>query len=147
MRQFRPFLFAAAAAAALAGATGCAPTRDVRGHVFAPDSLDRLQPGLDSRASVAAALGTPSAVGTFDPNRWYYISRTTETTAFLDPDVLDQQVLVLAFNDAGVLTDVHRFGLADAYRITLVDRITPTHGRELGIVEQLVGNIGRFNPE
>ena len=36
--------------------------------------------------------------------------------------------------------------LEDSINITPVERTTPTHGRELGIIEQILGNINRFEP-
>jgi hypothetical protein len=35
--------------------------------------------------------------------------------------------------------------LDDAQQIVPVDDTTPTLGRELGLLQQLLGNIGRFN--
>lgn len=138
-----PFLLAAAAAALL---VACAPSRDIRGYVFSAEAVEGLAPGIDDRASVLAALGTPTTVATFDDNQWYYISRTTDTVAFRDPEVLQQKVVVVEFNERGLLAGVRQFDWADGYQIDPVERTTPTRGRELGILEQLIGNIGRYNP-
>jgi outer membrane protein assembly factor BamE (lipoprotein component of BamABCDE complex) len=137
-------LFLAASVLAVAMA-GCAPTRDLRGFVANAEAVAALTPGIDNQTSILEALGSPTALGTFDVNAWYYISRTTDTVAFFNEDVVDQQVVALAFDDAGVLASVTRFDLTDAIDIVPVDRATPTRGRELGIFEQFVGNIGRFN--
>ena len=150
MRHLR-FTLLIAASMLLTGLAGCAPTRDVRGHVVNVDAIAALTPGIDNQTSVLQTLGSPTALGTFDANavdplaRWYYISRTTDTVAFFNEDVIDQQVVALAFDNAGVLVAVTEFGLADAVEVALVGRSTPTRGRELGIWEQLIGNIGRFN--
>ena len=48
-------------------------------------------------------VGSPSAVATFNPNVWYYITQKQETVAFLKSKIIEQQVMQLTFNDAGRL--------------------------------------------
>jgi outer membrane protein assembly factor BamE (lipoprotein component of BamABCDE complex) len=54
-------------------------------------------------------------------------------------------VVVLSFNDQGVLQDVKRVVQDDAVPITVVARTTPSPGTEASFLQQLFGNIGRFN--
>ena len=49
----------------------------------------------------------------------------------------------LTFNDAGRLQRIKSYDLKDGQDITMVSRITPTAGKELTILEQLLGNVGR----
>lgn len=125
--------------------TACSPTTNVRG--FVPDErlVGAIRPGVDNRSSVRAVLGTPSVPGVFGDDRWYYVSRTTEQLAFFDPEVLDQQVVAISFDDAGNVAAVDRIGLDAARNINPVGDTTPTRGRELGFWEQIFGNIGRFS--
>lgn len=123
----------------------CSPTTNVRGHVMDERLVNAIQPGVDDQASVRAMLGTPSVMGTFNGNRWYYVSRTTETLAFFRPDVLDHKVVMVAFDDSGVVRDVQRSGIEQTQKIDPVNDKTPTRGRELGFWEQIFGNIGRFS--
>lgn len=138
----RSSLLAGAAFAVLLG--GCATMVDVRGNVPDEDRLAQLKPGL-TKENVQQILGTPSSVGTFDDNTWYYISKKTEQWAFKAPKTLDQQVVAVDFDQGGRLRDVRRHGLEEAMAVDPVDRTTPTPGKELGFFEQLFGNIGRFN--
>ena len=98
---------------------------------------------MQTREEVARLLGTPSAVGTFDDARWYYISRRTETTAFNAPELVDQSVIVIAFDESGVVAEVASVSTEEARAIEPVEEESPTRGRELGLLEQLLGNIGR----
>lgn len=129
----------------LAGA--CAPRIDTRGNLPDPENVLRVQPGIDGKQQVADILGTPSTLGTFDDNVWYYISRRTETLAFFEPDVVDQQVLAIRFDATGTVSDMLIYGYEDAQIIVPQERSTPTLGRELTILEQLIGNLGRFNKD
>ena len=60
--------------------------------------------------------------------------------------VLAQQVIVLDFNDQGVLQNVHYLNQKDAMNVPIVGRTTPSPGTEAGFFQQLLGNIGKFSP-
>ncbi len=124
----------------------CAPSLEIRGYITNQDIAKDLTPGSDNKETVLKSLGTPTSVGTFSSNTWYYITRLTEKVSFLNEKVTDQYVVVLNFNKIGILESVESFDLEDSINITPVERTTPTHGRELGIIEQILGNINRFEP-
>ncbi len=54
-------------------------------------------------------------------------------------------MLAVAFDDTGLVSELRQYTLEDGRIIDPVTRKTPTLGRELNIIEQLFGNIGRFN--
>lgn len=125
--------------------SACATTVDHRGYVPDQETIERLRAGVDNRDSVAQMLGSPSSVGTFSNATWYYVSKRTERIAFLNEKVVDQRVLSVAFDEDGLVIEIHEYALEDGRIIDPVTRKTPTHGRELNIIEQLFGNVGRFN--
>ena len=53
-------------------------------------------------------------------------------------------MVAVDFNEAGVVSDVRRMELSDGKVVNYVSRKTPSPGKELSILEQLVGNVGRF---
>ena len=134
-------------AASLTLAAACSPMKETRGYVPDETLLGELRPGVHDRNSVASLLGSPSSVATFDSATWYYITRRTEQLAFFAEEVVEQQVVAIDFDDKGVLTGVRRFTLEDANDIQLVERQTPSRGKELTLLQQIFGNIGRFTPE
>jgi outer membrane protein assembly factor BamE (lipoprotein component of BamABCDE complex) len=142
-RRFRPQSLALCAFVALAG---CSGTVDQRGNLPDPAKLAEIQPGVTTKDGISQLLGTPSSVSTFDDKTWYYISRRTEQVAFFDPSVIDQEVVVVAFDDSGVVRDVEHRTLADGRAIEPSARETPAPGHKLTFIEQLIGNVGRFSP-
>jgi outer membrane protein assembly factor BamE (lipoprotein component of BamABCDE complex) len=126
---------------------GCTPTIDSRGHVPDSQALEQIRPGTSSRADVAALLGSPSSVATFDDRTWYYITQKTESVAFYNTELLDQRVIAVTFDDADVVEEVRVYDEEDAKEVDLVDRETATAGHSLGFFEQIFGNLGRFNRE
>ncbi|MEM7653347.1 MAG: outer membrane protein assembly factor BamE [Pseudomonadota bacterium] len=126
---------------------GCSPIVNNRGNLPDQEVVQEIQPGIHTRADVAAILGTPSTVATFDDRTWYYIGKQTERLAFFKPDTTDQQVLVVQFDQTGTVERIERFDETMARNISPVGRQTPTAGKELTFLEQLLGNVGRFQKE
>ncbi len=124
---------------------GCTGTVSQRGNLLDPDRLQDIEPGRHDRQQVAEILGSPSTIGTFTDKKWYYISRRTSRLAFLEPEILDQRVIVIIFDDSGVVESVREMNVEDRREIELVGRTTPTAGQGITVVQQLLGHIGRFN--
>ena len=123
----------------------CAPRLDTRGNLPDPDQLTKLKTGQHTRMQVAEILGSPSNISIFDQETWYYVSQQTETTAFFEPDVMTRQVLILRFDKGGKLAYVRTIGLDVGREVLPVERETPTSGNEITFIEQILGNLGKFN--
>lgn len=140
------FLSFVGASALLLALPACDPITAQRGNLPSEERLAQIQVGVSTKDNVTRLLGTPSSTGTFDPNAWYYISHKTEQYAWFDPATVEQDVYIVTFNDKGVVKEVRKRGLDDGQQVTPVARATPSPGRELSFFEQLIGNLGRFNP-
>jgi outer membrane protein assembly factor BamE (lipoprotein component of BamABCDE complex) len=145
--RYRGTLLAAVGLAVVMTATACTPRIDQRGNRPDEEQVVLINPGVDDKNRVAELIGTPSTISTFDDRTWYYISKRTETTAFFDPELVDQEVLAISFDESGIVENMRVFGPEDGRTIAYVDRTTPTEGNELTFIQQLLGNLGRFNPE
>ena len=132
-RFFSPSFFYGVVAMAVA----CTPMTESQGNNLDPELVKGIKPGLHNRAQVSRILGTPSSTATFDRNIWYYISKRTERLAFFEPEIVDQNVVVVIFNDDGMVSEVKRVNGVDAREVDLVARVTPTRGKELGLMGQL----------
>src|SRR5215471_1326051 len=139
-------LFAALVISCAGAVMSCAPSVEQRGNLTNPDKIAEIHAGSTTKDEVAKILGTPSSVSVFNNDKsWYYISRRTSQTAFFEPAVLDQQVYIVRFDDQGVVKTVDHKVFDDGKEITPVARATPAPGRELSFLEQLIGNLGKFN--
>ncbi len=138
-------LILVAVLAATSALTACSARVDTRGNLPDPDVVAQITPGEDDRNTVIETLGSPSTTAVFDEEVWYYISQRTETLAFFAPKVVERQVLIVHFDERGIVTAIEALGLDDSRTIEHVERTTPTAGNELTFIDQLVGNFGRFN--
>ena len=129
------------------GLSGCAA--EVKNHGYAPDDalLAEITAGTDTRGSVRRKIGWPSTTGVFTDAGWYYVATTVEHYLYYQPKVTDRRVVAVQFDADDVVAAVNVYGLEDGRIIDLQTRTTPTHGRELTILQQLLGNLGKLTGE
>ncbi len=127
--------------------SGCAA--EVKNHGYAPNDelLAEITAGTDTRGSVRRKVGRPSTTGVFTESGWYYVATTVEHYMYYEPKVTDRRVVAVQFDENDVVAAVNVYGLADGRIIDLQTRTTPTHGRELTILQQLLGNLGSLTGE
>ena len=143
--MLRKFAFAALCSATLMTGAACAPVGQFQGFQAIEANPSDVRVGQDTRTTVQQRLGTPTATDTFDRNStWFYISQVQAQTAFLHPRVTRRDVVAIGFDhDSEQVTSVNTYTLADGRLIAFNGRETPTRGREMTVLEQLLGNIGR----
>jgi len=142
--MFRRVLIAACAAGSLA-AGACAPITSYSGfQKVDADPAKDVALGTDTKSTVRAKLGTPSATSTFDPNVWFYMNQVKERVAFRRPRIVERQVTAIAFDkESEQVTAVNNYTLKDGRVIAYNEHETPTRGRQLSIMEQILGTVGR----
>ncbi|WP_409020700.1 outer membrane protein assembly factor BamE [Brevundimonas vesicularis] len=142
MARFTPII----AALSLAAVTGaCAPVVASQGFQAIDAKPQDIVAGTDTKETVLARLGSPSTTSTFESDSvWYYINQVTERYTYNLPKVSQRSVTEIVFDEnTDVVAAVRTLGLEDGREIAMNDRETPTRGRSLTILEQLLGNVGR----
>lgn len=134
-------------AAVAFGVAACAPMVDTRGNLPSAERLSKITPGVQTRDEIAGLLGTPSNTSPFGEEVWYYVSSRTETVAFFAPKEVERTVVAVHFDDRGVVREVRSYGLAEGQPVDPVDRVTPTAGNEMNVLQQILGNVGRFSKD
>ena len=120
---------------------GCLASTYQRGYVFDQASLDQVPVGA-SQEQVLLVLGTPSTIATVSGEAFYYISqRTEQKAAFLNPQVVDQRVLAVYFDQDRRVARIANYGVQDGKIFDFVSRTTPTGGEELSLLRQIFGNL------
>ncbi|MFN0263440.1 outer membrane protein assembly factor BamE [Tepidamorphus sp. 3E244] len=107
------------------------------GYQFSQQQLDQVPIGA-SREQVDFVLGTPSTTGTFDGLVYYYISQQVKQTAFLRPRVTSQNVLAVYFDRDERVSRIADYGLQDGRVFDFIGRTTPTTGKEVTFLQQLM---------
>ena len=58
--------------------------------------------------------------------------------------IIEQKVVAIYFDKQGKIEYIQNYSKQDGREVEMEGE-TPTSGRELGIIEQIIGNLGRFN--
>jgi outer membrane protein assembly factor BamE (lipoprotein component of BamABCDE complex) len=126
----------------LAAAAGCSPVMNHQGFQAVDVRPWDIKVG-DSRSQVLEKLGSPTATSTFDRNIWFYVSQLRSQTSFYTPKTMSRDVVAIAFDgDTQSVKSVEHYTLKDGRVIAYNTRETPTRGREMTVLEQLIGTIG-----
>lgn len=128
--------------------SACNPTLRNHGYIATADKPQAVEVGSDTKASVLSRLGNPSVKGTFDEeletDTWYYMSSTRQRFAYLKPAIQERSITAISFDEEGGVAKVAEYGIEDGQYVNFVDRKTPTRGRQLSILEQIFGTLGRL---
>ncbi|WP_420411067.1 outer membrane protein assembly factor BamE [Roseibium sp.] len=122
---------------------GCFTSTYTHGHVITSNMMSQVQVG-SSREQVELVLGSPSTTSSLDGDAYYYISQKTATTAFLAPDIVEQRVVAVYFDEDGYVRDMGNYSLEDGKIVDIVTRETRTGGKDYGFLSQILK--GAANP-
>lgn len=143
MRIFIPILLLLAFV--IQTTTGCVKNIENTGYSFKAQQLASLKKGESLKTDVRRALGSPSATSDFGKEVWYYIGTQYESIIFLDPKIKEQTVIAVSFDETSHVDSVVKFTQDHARNVIISDEFTKTEGHDMSIIEQLLGNVGRFN--
>jgi outer membrane protein assembly factor BamE (lipoprotein component of BamABCDE complex) len=143
-RAMKKYTLFSYATAALLTVCACTPTINVRGNLLKDYQLAEVVPGVDTQSDILRKLGSPTTKAPFDDNVWYYIGQETEKRGILDPEVKEEKIIVVFFDETGVVKNMET---VDNQRVDLpyVREKTQTSGTEMNAMQQLLGNVGKFN--
>lgn len=132
---------------ALMGAlSACSAVYRNHGYVPMEEDLALVEVGVSDRQTVATAIGRPSATGLLEGAGWYYVGSRWKHFGLYAPQEISREVVAVSFDEAGLVSNVERFGLQDGNVVTLSRRVTTDNVGGLTLVKQLLGSLGRLNP-
>ncbi len=122
----------------------CSPIYNNHGYVPSDEELALIEVGQDSRETVAATLGRPSASGLLNDVGWFYVQSRWQTRGGFEPKEIDRQVISITFTEDGIVENVERFGLEDGKVVAISRRVTKPNIRGLTFLQQLFGSVGQL---
>jgi outer membrane protein assembly factor BamE (lipoprotein component of BamABCDE complex) len=130
----------------LALLSACTPTVTTRGNLLSDTKLALVQPST-AKSEVERLWGPPTLTAPFNENVWYYAGETTEQQGIYEPVVVKRQIIKVAFDAQDTVASIEKVDPAKAKDIEIVDRRTPTAGKEFTALQQAIGNLGKFNSD
>lgn len=119
----------------------------IRNHGYIPpqEELDAIIVGVDTRDSVEAVVGKPSASGVLREGSYFYVGSKVRHYGARKPKEIDRQVVAIRFDESGTVQNVERFGLERGQVVTLSRRVTETTIRDVTFIRQIIRNFGRID--
>lgn len=146
MKNFKKTVYTSLlAGAVIFGTAACAPTINMRGNMVQDYQIAEVQTGTDTRSDILKKLGSPTTKAPFNDNIWYYMGQETAKRGILDPEVTEERIIEVTFNDQGTVQNIQHIK-NHRQDIPINRDKTPTSGNEITALQQFVGNLGRFNP-
>ena len=120
-----------------------------RSHGYTPndESLSKILIGIDTRASIEEALGSPTISDLAENNSMYFISSRWEHYGISQPKPILRQIVAIKFDTSNILANVSRYELSDGKVIVISRRVTAGGANEISFIKQLMGNVGRFDAQ
>ena len=124
-------------------ASACAPSMTHSGYL-AYDAKPQTDIKVgDTQATVLDKLGAPSQTSVYNPSEWYYIDQVSMKMTYKKPRVTTRSVTIIDFDKVNsTVSNVRTLSLADGRDLVPNPNQTPTRGRQLSALEQLLGTVG-----
>ena len=124
--------------------SACSPTFRNHGYVPPDDELERIVVGVDNRESVSGVVGQPGATGLLTGGNYFYVRSRWQDFGYRPAKLLDRQVVSISFDEAGIVSNVERFGIEKGRVIALSRRVTDSNVQGVSFLKQLFGNLGQL---
>lgn len=115
-----------------------------RGNLLEDYQLKEVLAGVDGKDDVMRKIGSPTTVAPFDDNTWYYMGQKTKKKGIMDPKVVQERIVVVTFDADGKVAAVKDKNEGRS-EIPIVQRTTPVSGNDFTFMQQMLGNVGKFN--
>lgn len=129
----------------LVAVAACAPVYRNHGYVPRDDELERIVVGQSTRETVGQVIGRPASSGLLTGSGWYYVGSRFRHYGLREPQEIARQVVAVSFDEAGVVTNVERFGLQGGRVVAISRRVTDSNIKGVSFLRQLLGNIGNVS--
>ncbi len=126
----------------LIGVAACTPIYRNHGYVPRDEELAKIVVGQSTTEDVALAVGRPAAIGVLTGSGWYYVGSRFKEIGIRAPVEIDRQVVAVSFDEAGVVSNVERFGLEKGQVVAISRRVTDDNIKGVSFLRQLLGNLG-----
>jgi outer membrane protein assembly factor BamE (lipoprotein component of BamABCDE complex) len=140
--SFGSYFALSLSAALILGA--CTPTISQRGNMLEDHQIEDVVLGIHTRTDVLRILGSPTTTAPFDDTKWYYLGQKMEKRGVLDPDVSEERIVLVSFDDQGVVQEINDLD-NERVRVPIDGTKTPTQGHQTTIIQEFFGNLGKFN--
>lgn len=138
------FIMCIFSVAALFSLSGC-QTIETRGQIIDDSALTKLESQRLNKKEVVELIGSPTMIPEYSQDTWYYVERVTSQRAWLNPKIVKQRIVKIAFDSNNLMQETIVINDSHRQDMEIVTEYTKTYGTELNGLQKFVKNLGRFN--
>ena len=124
--------------------TSCAQPINIHGNRISLKSFDIIEPGKTTEQQVLEQLGKPVVTQGYGSKSWIYIESKSQKTVLSGRKFINRTIVRVSFDKKGIATSVDNIPYDKELKPNVATRKTPTAGQEITVLQQLIGNFGRF---
>ena len=129
----------------LSGLVSCGKKVERIGYFLSEYKLSTIKENKTSEKDLLLILGEPTTKSNFGPKTYYYMERQYEQVGFFTPKLTQQKIVAIEFDTRNYVSSIVTYDKENANLLSYdADQIT-IKGNKIGILEQFVSNIGKFN--
>lgn len=117
----------------------------VHGNAIDKNDMSYIEVGETSKNDMIMMFGHPTTKSSIDGEKWYYISQSIKYHSFMRPEVTNRETIEVSFGINGVVQEVKSYDLNDGIEVSFAEEKTESIATEKTVLQQLIGNIGKFN--
>jgi outer membrane protein assembly factor BamE (lipoprotein component of BamABCDE complex) len=118
-----------------------------RGYVTKFSDFSAIKEGKSDKQEVLQTLGTPTTTSLFGEEQWIYAGGEVTKETFFEPKVKSYQSFTITFDESGIVKKVATGQKANLRKFNISKDETTTSGNSVTLFQQLLGNVGKFNPQ
>ncbi|MGI1661838.1 outer membrane protein assembly factor BamE [Palleronia sp. KMU-117] len=126
--------------------SGCAQRYRTHGYAPTQAELDSIEVGLDTRDTVRVIIGDPVVTGVVADQAWFYVKSEFLDYAWRAPQETGRTVVGILFDERGRVANIETYGIEDGQVVALSRRVSDSGTTGVGLLQQIIGNVGNFNP-
>lgn len=120
-------------------------TIDIRGQYIDDHLISQFDNKKLTKDEVLNLIGSPTIEPDYSPGTWYYIQRSLARRLWFSPQVVEQRIVKIKFNQNDQVEQVAILNDCHNDEIKFLSKYTKTYGTELNPIQKFIRNIGRFN--
>tara|TARA_Y100000588_G_C14159318_1_gene884099 strand:- start:330 stop:752 length:423 start_codon:yes stop_codon:yes gene_type:complete len=125
--------------------TSCGQPLQLHGTSVDPEKIKIIVIGSTKKAEITALLGSPSIKQSYGKESWFYMNSMAKRSVFSGDKLISRTIVKITFNKQGIVESIDNFSKDDGKNISHSTRKTSTAGQKITVLQQLLGNFGRFN--
>lgn len=126
--------------------SACTKEIENRGYVTKFSNFSDIKIGQTDKTDILRMLGSPTTKSNLGKEKWIYLGVEETKETFFEPDVKSYQAYVISFNKQDVVSSITTRDKSHLNEIEISEDFTSTGGNEVTFMQQLLGNLGKFNP-